>query len=433
MSTALAIAGVTAVLRDLLNDGIINHNVSGIIGSTVSVSVLPPDRVVAEDGAENSRLNLFLHQVTPNTGLRNEGLPARDPSGRKRLANPPLALNLHYLVSAYGSADLHREILLGYVMQLLHERPVLDRQAIRTALQPSPDVGDSLPPALRALANSGLAEQMEQLRITQEFLNSEEMSKLWTAAQSSYRPTAAYQVSVVLIESTVPARVPLPVLSRGPVVAGREQGILAEPDLLPALPTLEQVQLVDGRAVVQLGKDLILQGHHLDGVDHQVRLIEAHFGIDEWLSASGGTPQRMQFQIPSTRAVDFPVGVYQVAVQLLRPDEDRPRESNRLALVLAAELTDLPKTVTRDGSGGASFSLQCRPEIRPNQVVTLILGQQEFVPNAFSASTHELTFEISKAPVGEHLARLRVDGIDSPIIDHSVTPPVFLDKRLTIQ
>ena len=47
MSSALAIAGVTAVLRDLLNDGLINHNVSGVLGATVTVSVLPPDRVVA--------------------------------------------------------------------------------------------------------------------------------------------------------------------------------------------------------------------------------------------------------------------------------------------------------------------------------------------------------------------------------------------------
>ena len=98
MSNALAIAGVTAVLRDLLNDGLVNHNVSGVLGSTVTVSVLPPDRVVS--GTEISQLNLFLHQVTPNTGWRNEGLPARDASGSQRLSNPPLALSLHYLLSA---------------------------------------------------------------------------------------------------------------------------------------------------------------------------------------------------------------------------------------------------------------------------------------------------------------------------------------------
>ena len=141
MSTALAIAGVTAVLRDLLNDGLINHNVSGVLGSSVTVSVLAPDRVVPANGTESSQINLFLYLVTPNPGWRNEGLPSRDADGPQRLTNPPLALDLHYLLSAYSGGDLHAEILLGYAMQLLHEMPVLTREAIRTALNPSPGVG----------------------------------------------------------------------------------------------------------------------------------------------------------------------------------------------------------------------------------------------------------------------------------------------------
>ena len=85
MSTALAIAGVTAVLRDLLNDGLINHNISGLLGSSVTVSVQAPDRVVTGSTPEASQLNLFMYMVTPNLGWRNEGLPGRDGSGRTRL------------------------------------------------------------------------------------------------------------------------------------------------------------------------------------------------------------------------------------------------------------------------------------------------------------------------------------------------------------
>jgi hypothetical protein len=107
---------------------------------------------VPSNGTENTQLNLFLHQVTPNQGWRNDRLPSRDPSGRHRLTNPPLALDLHYLLSARGAEELHAEILLGYAMQLLHESPVLLRSAITTALNPSPPVGSTLPPALRALA-----------------------------------------------------------------------------------------------------------------------------------------------------------------------------------------------------------------------------------------------------------------------------------------
>jgi hypothetical protein len=128
MSGPLAIAAVTAVLKGLLNDGLLNHDLSAV--GSFSVTASPPDRVVT--GAnEPNRLNLFLYQVTPNPGWRNEGLPSRDGNGG-RLTNPPLALDLHYLLTAYGSQDLNAEILLGYAMQLLHETPMLTRAQLRT-------------------------------------------------------------------------------------------------------------------------------------------------------------------------------------------------------------------------------------------------------------------------------------------------------------
>ena len=82
MSTALAIAGVTAVLSDLLNDGLIDHNVSGALGSSVTVSRRwRPIAWCRSNGSEASQINLFLYQVTPNAGWRNDGLPSRDATG----------------------------------------------------------------------------------------------------------------------------------------------------------------------------------------------------------------------------------------------------------------------------------------------------------------------------------------------------------------
>jgi Pvc16 N-terminal domain len=162
MSSALAIAGVSAVLRDLLNNALLDGKVANAVGESVDVRVGPPDRVGSANGKEASLLNLFLYRVTPNSGWRNADLPARDASGRQRLSNPPLALDLHYLLSAYSGSDLHGEILLGYAMQLLHETPVLTRAAIQTALKPALDLGTVLPSALLALADAGLAEQLEQ-------------------------------------------------------------------------------------------------------------------------------------------------------------------------------------------------------------------------------------------------------------------------------
>src|SRR4051812_26581922 len=105
MSSALAIAGVTAVLRDLLNDGLVNGDVTGALGTSVLVTGLPPDRVgEAGNGQIPTQLNLFLHQVTHNAAWRNATLPDRDRDGNRR-SNPPLALNLHYLVTAYGAEE----------------------------------------------------------------------------------------------------------------------------------------------------------------------------------------------------------------------------------------------------------------------------------------------------------------------------------------
>lgn len=435
MSNGLAIAGVTAVLRDRLNDGLVNHNVAGVLGSTVTVSVLPPDRVVPSEGNEVSQLNLFLYQVTPNTGWRNEGLPAHDSSGRNRLTNPPLALDLHYLVSAYSGGDLHAEILLGYAMQLMHEFPVLTREMIRTALNPSPDVGLDLPPALRALADCGLADQVELLRITPQFLNTEEMSKLWTATQSNYRPTAAYHVSVVLIEATRPTRPSLPVLTRGPVdpVTGRERGPVVEPSLVPPLPTLEVVRPAGEQPVARMDETITLEGHHLDGSAREVRLRNDRFAIDEVLAASGSIDGgRMQFVVPATRAADFPAAVYDVSARLVRPGEGDPRETNRLAVILAPNITNLPQAVVRDGAGDAAMTIDFTPELRPGQNVSLLLGADEIAPEGFVAPTATLDFIARDAAAGAPLARLRIDGIDSPVADRSTTPPTFLDVRVTI-
>lgn len=424
MSNALAIAGVTAVLRDRLNDGMVNHNVAGVLGSSITVSVLPPDRVVPVDGTESSQINLFLYNVTPNPGWRNEGLPSHDASGRSRLSNSPLALDLHYLFSAYSGGDLHAEILLGYAAQLMHEYPVITRAMIRTALDPSPDVGSALPPHLQALANCGLADQVESLRITPQHLNIEELSKLWTATQASYRPTAAYQVSVVLIEATKATRPSLPVLTRGIVVT---------PNLIPPLPTIEAVLPAGKQPVVRLDEITTLSGHHLVGADREIHLSNDRLDVHEHVApSSANVDDRMEFVIPASRSADFPVGVYDVTARLTPPGESAPRETNKLGCVIAPNITNLPQTVARNSSGDAHITIAFTPELRPGQTVSLLLGQEEIAPESFTAPTATLDFIAKSALASAPLVRLRIDGIDSPIVDRSVSPPVFFDQRITI-
>src|SRR5262249_11407534 len=149
MSTGLAIAAVTGTLRNLLFSGLNLHDLSAV--GAYSVGSEPPDRIVTGlDGP--SWLNLCLYHVSPNPGRRKLDSPSRNGRGDARTA-PPLALDLHYLLTAYGSRPFSAEILLGYAMQILHEAPVLTRQRIRDTSGPYPMLG-----------SSNLADQVEQIK-----------------------------------------------------------------------------------------------------------------------------------------------------------------------------------------------------------------------------------------------------------------------------
>jgi Pvc16 N-terminal domain len=197
MNSALAIASVTAVLKNLLDNGLIHQSVANSVGEVI-VTALPPDRIPL-GAEERSQLNLYLYRVTPNSGWRSFGtMPSQD----ECRWNPPLALDLHYLLTVYGERDFQAEILLGCALQVFHETTLLSRDAIRAALAPgaSGNPGSMGHPTLAALSTSDLADQVEQIKISPEFLSMEEMSKLWSGLQARYRLSATYQVSVVSIE-----------------------------------------------------------------------------------------------------------------------------------------------------------------------------------------------------------------------------------------
>jgi hypothetical protein len=434
MGNALAIAAVTAVLKDLLNNGLIDHNITGAVGGNVTVSALPPDRVFAPGVQEGNQLNLFLYQVAPNVGWRNVGLPSRDERGG-RLANPPLALDLHYLLTAYGAEDLHAEVLLGYAMQLLHETPVLTRQSIRTALQPSVVNGGILPPALQALSASELADQVEQIKIVATALNSEEMSKLWTALQARYRPTAAYHVSVVMIESQRPVKSAIPVLTIGPVdpVTREPRGPVAAANLEPPFPALSSVTPPQQRASAHLGDILVVQGHKLDGTNLAVRLSGSRLNQPiELPIASGNTATRLETTIPNTSAT-LPAGLYSLAVLVQRPGETFRRTTNELTLALAPQITTaLPASFARDGNGDATITLIVTPEVQATQRVALLLGDLEVPAQPRTNQTNTVSFVVRGVAPGIYLVRLRVDGVDSEVVNRAATLPEFFNHRVTV-
>jgi hypothetical protein len=367
------------------------------VGSQVAVTAFPPDRV--ETGAkEQNQINLFLFQVTPNPGWRNMGLPSRA-GGGERVSNPPLALDLHYLLTAYGQEQFNAEILLGYAMHLLHEKPVLTRQEIRSALAvPSPVTGGILPPAFKEGAAADLADQVEQIKITPQILNTEELSKLWTAFQGHYRPTTAYQVSVVLIESRRPTLAPLPV---------RERKLHVLPFRQPVIASVEP-------QIVQASSTLAISGQNL-----QSPRVKVGFGA---VSADPDlvSDRRLDVTLP----VDLLAGVNTVQVihELdfgIPSEPHRGFESNVAAFVLAPRITTTPEP-PRDAilaTRGAPLLLALEPPVGPSQQVRLLIGDRAILlaprpPTDPPAAN--LSFPIpADLPVGTFLLRVQVDGAES--------------------
>ncbi len=211
MSDYLAVGGVSAVLRWILANALTGGGPSSIIGVSSPVTALSPD-LVPTGADEQPQINLFMYYTSLNANFRNNALPSQDSQGR-RVSNPPLALDLHYLVSAYGKNEFDPEILLAWAMQVFYETPILSRELIQNSITGIIDAGH-MSAELQLIVTTNLASQIESIRIAPESLSNEEINKLWMAFNAHYRPTTSYQVSVILIEETKSFKSNLPVQSR---------------------------------------------------------------------------------------------------------------------------------------------------------------------------------------------------------------------------
>lgn len=429
MSGTFALGAISAVLRNLLTNGLGDVDLSIFGGSATTVTARPPD-LIQVGANEPSQLNLFLYQVTPNAALRNTGLPARGADGAERLSNAPLALDLHYLLTAYGSQDFHPEALLGYGMQVLHEVPFLSRQMIRNTLPPG--VAD---PVLNALAEADLANQLEYIKIIPQVMTTEEMSRLWSAMQAKYRPSAAYRITVVLIEARQGAKAPLPVLKRG----DEDRGPSAMGGVIPPFPEIEAILFLNNERAALLGEDVTISGHDFAGelgipnafeVTARLSNMRLRLTRDIVIPVNRRNANAITLTIPDEPA-DLPAGLYTLSI-LVAPNGKplEARTSNEAPLMIAPQIiTTMPASF-----GAGVISLSVSPEIRPDQLISLVLGSHEFTAQPLNAQSATVSFDVSGLRAGDYWTRLRVDGVESLLVDRSDPQDLKFDpsQQITI-
>ena len=170
------------------------------------------------------------------------------------MQKPQVAVDLHYLFTFHGNDDqLEPQRLLGAVTTALNAQPLLSKQNIVNAAS-----------HFSFLSKSNLADQIERIKFTPTSLSLEEFSKLWSVFfQIEYSLSAAFQASVVLMESDDTPREALPVLARNLYVSTFRS------------PNVDRVISQAGPdEPITAGSTLRIQGQQLRGGDATLVLME---------------------------------------------------------------------------------------------------------------------------------------------------------------
>jgi hypothetical protein len=384
MSNFLAIATVTAALREVLQPVVSNAVANAKVGfSRPDGSGAPPSPTV----------NVYLYQITPNAAHRNDDVPARRLDGTLA-QQPQAAFDLHYLFTFHGDdAQLEPQRLLGAVASALHAQPVLSRAAVAKALAD-----------FTFLRTSNFGDQVERVRFTPTSLSLEEFSKLWSAFfQIEYSLSAVYQASVVLIESEDRPVAALPVQRRTvAVVPFRSPHI----DRVVAQAGAEQP--------IVAGSTLLIQGQQLRGevtltlIDNQ-ELVPADI-------------KDAEVTLPLRASLRAGVKGVQVVHKLplsAPPTLHRSFESNVAPFVLRPTITAISAGVPTAGVTPVTLTLS--PNVGVGQRAVLILNNLSVSPpTAFTsgpvvsaADSNQITIGIAGVPTGTYLARVQIDGAES--------------------
>jgi uncharacterized protein DUF4255 len=172
MSSFTVLSAVSKALRKVLWEAFQEElSLRSLVSSDLNIVFLNPTDTAKE---ASNRLSLWLYQVTENEFLKNAP-PVRMGNGHGQV-QPPLAVNLHFLITPFGDTSEASLLLLGKVMEVLYDNAII---VIR-------DSNDSV---------------FEELRINLSRLTLEELSRVWEALIEPYRLSVCYEVRVMHIDS----------------------------------------------------------------------------------------------------------------------------------------------------------------------------------------------------------------------------------------
>jgi hypothetical protein len=144
-------------------------------GTQVQFRVISSQDLATEDSQPfDKTLSLFLHRITVDEQVRPHAR-LLDVPGKKAV----LSLDLHYLVTYWGSSADDEQTVLGWVMQTLQSNPILDSSLIDGQSQWGAD---------------------ETLQVVPANLSLEDIMRIWDAIAPKFRLSIAYTARPVRLD-----------------------------------------------------------------------------------------------------------------------------------------------------------------------------------------------------------------------------------------
>jgi hypothetical protein len=406
MSDFRAIGGVSATLKELLRTRM--ELPGDVTASDFHVTVSTPQAEPPEAATLDApRVNLFLYQVTESASLKNQEIPGHGHPGT--YGRPPLSLDLHYLLTAYGSTEEEEDLvnetrahfLMGSAMRVLHNNPLLTG----------------------TLLHSSLVGEFERVRLSLEPLSLEDLTKIWTALTLPYRLSAAYKATVVQIESQHARRFALPVGE--PPEAGPRVTVL--PLRRPQVDEIRVRRPGDPPErerpfpYARIGDTLILRGSNFGGEPPRVLLGP----VDATAQVVDRRDDRLELTVPDDPELQPGPQAVRVVRDVLMGEPPAPHtgfQSNLSVFVVVPTVTAVDPA---SGPDDTTLTVEGERLFQEGRVSLVLVGDAVFraanpEPPALAIQTPtEIQVAVTGLDPGTYRVRVRVNGAES--LEESIT------------
>lgn len=177
MNDSAVLNAVDETLRALLWGRMQDDSViSSIITTEQQISFDPPFLLIDNEKPKEDGLSIYLYRVVENGEMRNRP-PER--INASTLRQPPLSLNLYYLVTPLTKDTGNDHRVLAKTMQVFYDHAIIKGALLQGVLQ----------------------DTAEELRVTLNTLSIEDLNKLWSAFMRPLRLAVSYEVKVIYIDS----------------------------------------------------------------------------------------------------------------------------------------------------------------------------------------------------------------------------------------